>query len=139
MSADLQWMVIRNNSCFLMKRKNAPQFSRESNNLKGLNSFRYNGLVHRKTVGVEPAADGKGVVLITKKTGSKRKMSKVMKRTDLKRNARKTFATIRKVIGNSGYRKDLQMPAVRRASAILSSQKPILTKKTRRGRGKKKE
>lgn len=34
--------------------------SQEPNNLKARNSFRYNGLIHRKTVGVEPAADGKG-------------------------------------------------------------------------------
>ena len=28
MSADLQWMMIRNNSCFLMKRKSVKQFSK---------------------------------------------------------------------------------------------------------------
>lgn len=37
-----------------------------ANNLKARNSFRYNGLIHRKTVGVEPAADGKGVVVVMK-------------------------------------------------------------------------
>ncbi|XP_010221159.1 PREDICTED: 60S ribosomal protein L28-like, partial [Tinamus guttatus] len=31
------------------------------------NSFRYNGLIHRKTVGVEPAPDGKGIVVVLKK------------------------------------------------------------------------
>jgi len=39
----------------------------EPNNLKSKNSFRFNGLVHRKTVGVQPAADGKGVVVVLKK------------------------------------------------------------------------
>lgn len=39
----------------------------EPNNLKARNSFRYNGLIHRKTVGVEPAADGKGVVVVMKR------------------------------------------------------------------------
>ena len=38
----------------------------EPNNLKGRNSFRYNGLVQRRTVGVEPAPDGKAVILVTK-------------------------------------------------------------------------
>jgi len=28
MSADLQWMMLRNNSCFLMKRKSVKQFSK---------------------------------------------------------------------------------------------------------------
>lgn len=39
----------------------------EPNNLKARNAFRFNGLIHRKTVGVEQAADGKGVVIILKK------------------------------------------------------------------------
>lgn len=43
----------------------------EPNNLKSKNSFRFNGLVHRKTVGVQPAADGKGVVVVLKKRAGK--------------------------------------------------------------------
>lgn len=97
MSAHLQWMVVRNCSSFLIKRNKqtystvsgapgrgeataaiagvlpasrprcAPFPSQEPNNLKARNSFRYNGLIHRKTVGVEPAADGKGVVVVLKR------------------------------------------------------------------------
>uniref|UniRef100_A0A673V2M0 Large ribosomal subunit protein eL28 n=1 Tax=Suricata suricatta TaxID=37032 RepID=A0A673V2M0_SURSU len=63
MSAHLQWMVVRNCSSFLIKR-NKQTYSTEPNNLKARNSFRYNGLIHRKIVGVEPAADGKGVVVV---------------------------------------------------------------------------
>ncbi|TNN27913.1 60S ribosomal protein L28 [Liparis tanakae] len=66
MSSHLQWMVIRNCSSFLIKR-NGQTYSTEANNLKSKNSFRFNGLVHRKTVGVQPAADGKGVVVVLKK------------------------------------------------------------------------
>ncbi|PNJ03044.1 RPL28 isoform 4 [Pongo abelii] len=66
MSAHLQWMVVRNCSSFLIKR-NKQTYSTEPNNLKARNSFRYNGLIHRKTVGVEPAADGKGVVVVIKR------------------------------------------------------------------------
>lgn len=43
----------------------------EPNNLKSRNSFRFNGLVHKKTVGVQPAADGKGVVVVLKKRAGK--------------------------------------------------------------------
>lgn len=41
----------------------------ESNNLANVSSFRYNGLVHKKTVGIVPATEKKGftVVLKTKK------------------------------------------------------------------------
>ena len=38
----------------------------EANNLKNRNSLRFNGLVHSKTVGIEAASDGKGVVLVTR-------------------------------------------------------------------------
>lgn len=44
-----------------------PKPLQEPNNLKARNSFRYNGLIHRKTVGVEPAPDGKGIVVVLKK------------------------------------------------------------------------
>lgn len=44
----------------------------EPNNLKSRNSFRFNGLVHKKTVGVQPAADGKGVVVVLKKRRGER-------------------------------------------------------------------
>ncbi|XP_061406285.1 large ribosomal subunit protein eL28 [Lethenteron reissneri] len=69
MSAHLQWMIIRNNSSFLIKR-NKQTFSTEPNNLKARNSFRYNGLIHKKTVGVEANPSGKGVVLVTKRRTS---------------------------------------------------------------------
>uniref|UniRef100_A0A2K5ZS03 Large ribosomal subunit protein eL28 n=1 Tax=Mandrillus leucophaeus TaxID=9568 RepID=A0A2K5ZS03_MANLE len=58
MSAHLQWMVVRNCPGFLIKR-NKQTYSTEPNNLKARNSFRYNGLIRCKTVGVAPAANGK--------------------------------------------------------------------------------
>nr|AIU94829.1 60S ribosomal protein [Phragmatopoma lapidosa] len=133
MSADLQWMVIRNNNAFLMK-GNKVTFSREPNNLKNRHSFRYNGLVHQKTVGVEPCADGKGVVVVTKNTKAWRKPAKNFNRVELKSGARNTLATIRKMTKGARYRKDLKMAAVRRAAAILKSQKPVVPVKTRRAK-----
>ncbi|XP_066218357.1 large ribosomal subunit protein eL28-like [Saccopteryx leptura] len=62
MSAHLQWSVLWNCSSFLIKR-NKQTYSTEPNNLKARNSFRY----HRKTAAVEPAADGKGVVIVMKR------------------------------------------------------------------------
>eukprot|EP00745_Piridium_sociabile_P010914 TRINITY_DN178501_c0_g1_i1.p2 TRINITY_DN178501_c0_g1~~TRINITY_DN178501_c0_g1_i1.p2 ORF type:complete len:138 (+),score=37.49 TRINITY_DN178501_c0_g1_i1:64-477(+) len=134
-SADLSWLIVRNTSCFLLKR-NRQNFTLEPNNLKGRNSFRYSGLVQKRTVGVEPAKDGKGVVLVTKKVaGSNRKMSKTLNRVELKRDSRRTFRAIRNITRKSGYRSDLSMAAVRRAAAIIKSQRPVVPRKT--GRAKK--
>ncbi|XP_064649419.1 large ribosomal subunit protein eL28-like [Lineus longissimus] len=128
MSADLQWQIIRKNSCFLVK-GNGVTFTKEPNNLTGRNSFRYNGLVHKKTVGVEACSDGKGVVVVTRKSTGARKPSKSFSRVELKRGSRRSLDTIRKTLRTNRYRKDLKMPALRRASAILYSQRPIVLKK----------
>merc|ERR1712018_784543 len=135
-SAALQWMVIRNNSAFLLK-GSKHTFSKEPGNLKARNSFRFNGLVRERTVGVEPCKDGKGVVLVTKKHAGQRKPAQQQNRVELKGGARKTLTTIRKVIRGGRYRKDLKMAALRRASALLASQKPVAVKKGRVGRKKK--
>merc|ERR1719350_1691669 len=98
----------------------------EPSNLKNRNSFRYNGLIQRKTVGVEPAKDGKGVVLVTRKTKGYRRPARSVKRVELKKDSRHSIRTIRQVVQNSGYRRDLGSAAVRKACAILKSQKPVV-------------
>ncbi|KAL8575713.1 hypothetical protein ACOMHN_055902 [Nucella lapillus] len=133
-SADLSWLIVRNSSCYLLKR-NRQNLSLEPNNLKGRNSFRYSGLVHKRTVGVEPAKDGKGVVLVTRKVKGSRKPGNNVNRVELKRDSRRTFRAIRSITKRSGYRQDLSMAAVRRAAAIIKSQRPVVPRKT--GRAKK--
>jgi large subunit ribosomal protein L28e len=74
-------MVLRSNSSFLHKRKLGTfttvcylffifcsflfYLFKEPNNLKNRNTFRFNGLIHPKVVGVEAVKDGKGVVFST--------------------------------------------------------------------------
>uniref|UniRef100_A0A2K5PEH9 Large ribosomal subunit protein eL28 n=1 Tax=Cebus imitator TaxID=2715852 RepID=A0A2K5PEH9_CEBIM len=111
MSAHPQWMVMRNCSSFLIKRNN--------NNSKARNSFRYNRLIHRKTVGVEPAADRKGVEVVMKRRSGQRKPATSNVQTTINKNAR------------NKCRPDLRMAAIRRASAILSSQKPVMMERKR--------
>uniref|UniRef100_A0A8K9WZW2 Large ribosomal subunit protein eL28 n=1 Tax=Oncorhynchus mykiss TaxID=8022 RepID=A0A8K9WZW2_ONCMY len=125
MSSHLQWMVIRNCSSFLIKR-NGQTYSTEPNNLKSKNSFRFNGLVHRKTVGVQPAADGKGVVIVLKKRAGQRKPATSYEKITINKNSRATLSSLRHIIRKNNYRKDLRMAALRRASAILMSQKPVV-------------
>ncbi|XP_032905302.1 60S ribosomal protein L28 [Amblyraja radiata] len=130
MSSHLQWMVVRNCSSFLIKR-NRQVYSTEPNNLKARNSYRYNGLIHRKTVGVEPAADGKGVVVVLKKRAGQRKPATSYEKITINKNGRATLNSLRHIIRKNNYRKDLRMAALRRASAILKSQKPVVVKKKR--------
>ncbi|KAM9451067.1 large ribosomal subunit protein eL28 [Clarias gariepinus] len=130
MSSHLQWMVIRNNSSFLIKR-NKQTYSTEPNNLKARNAFRFNGLIHRKTVGVEQAADGKGVVVVLKKRAGHRKPAKAYEKVTINKNSRTTLNRLRNIIRKNNYRRDLCMAALRRASAILRSQKPVVVKKKR--------
>nr|AFK10561.1 60S ribosomal protein L28-like protein [Callorhinchus milii] len=130
MSSHLQWMVIRNCSSFLIKR-NKQVYSTEPNNLKARNSFRYNGLIHRKTEGVEPAADGKGIVVVLKKRAGQRKPATSYEKITVNKNARATLNSLRHIIRKNNYRRDLRMAAIRRASAILKSQKPVVVKKKR--------
>ncbi|KAI7795646.1 60S ribosomal protein L28 [Triplophysa rosa] len=129
-SSDLQWMVVRNNSSFLIKR-NKQTYSTEPNNLKARNSFRFNGLIHRKTVGVEPAADGKGVVITLKKRAGQRKPATSYEKITINKNSRATLSSVRNIIRKNKYRKDLRMAALRRTSAILKSQKPVVVRKKR--------
>uniref|UniRef100_A0A2K5JKT7 Large ribosomal subunit protein eL28 n=1 Tax=Colobus angolensis palliatus TaxID=336983 RepID=A0A2K5JKT7_COLAP len=118
MSAHLQWMVVRNCSSFLIKR-NKQTYSTEPNNLKARNSFRYNGLIHRKTVGVEPAADGKGVVVVIKRRSGQRKPATSYVRTTINKNARATLSSIRHMIRKNKYRPDLRM--------LVGRQQPVET------------
>ncbi|XP_068098986.1 large ribosomal subunit protein eL28 [Hyperolius riggenbachi] len=130
MSAHLQWMVIKNCSSFLIKRNNQV-YSTEPNNLKARNSFRYNGLIHKKTVGVEPAADGKGIIVVLKKRAGQRKPATLYEKITINKNSRATLRSVRHIIRKNNYRRDLRMAALRRASAILKSQKPVVVKKKR--------
>jgi len=68
MSAHLTWLIIRNNNAYLLKKRNIKKpFSTEANNLTNLSSFRYSGLIHKKSVGIVPAPD-KGFTVVYKKS-----------------------------------------------------------------------
>merc|ERR1711928_85136 len=132
MSAELCWSILRKNSCFLVK-SHGLTLTKEANNLTGINSFKYNGLVNKKTVGVDAAPSGKGVVLSLRKTKGKNCPSKSITKTSLQ-GSRHTIKTIQNTLSANGYRKDLTDAAVRRACAIIrpkhcSCQKETIAKK----------
>ncbi|ORX98265.1 ribosomal protein L28e [Basidiobolus meristosporus CBS 931.73] len=106
MSADLTWLLVKDNSSFLVKR-NGVQFTTEPNNLTNLNSFKYSGLANNKVVGV--AASGKGVVLTTKKQSvSAAKPAKAFNKVTISGSSRRSAKVIANSIARSGYRADLR-------------------------------
>lgn len=113
MAAELQWAIIRNNSSFIVKSLGTT-LARDPNNLTGTNSFKANGLVNKNVVGIK-AAD-KGAILTIK---SKEKLTSIT----LSRGGRRTIKSIRAATEGSHYRADLTDFAVRKASAIIRSQK----------------
>jgi large subunit ribosomal protein L28e len=58
------------------------------------------------------------------------KLSKLTNKTTLKSGPRRSLYKLRRFIIKNGYRKDLTKAALRRASAVLKSQKPLPVAKT---------
>nr|XP_035148290.2 60S ribosomal protein L28-like [Callithrix jacchus] len=95
------------------------------------NSFCYNGLIHRKYVGMEPAADSKGVLVVTKRRSGQWKPAISYVRTTINKKACARLSSIRHMIDKNKYQPNLRMAAILRASAILHSQKPVMVKRKR--------
>ncbi|ORX82315.1 60S ribosomal protein l28 [Basidiobolus meristosporus CBS 931.73] len=133
MSADLTWLLVKDNSSFLVKR-NGVQFTTEPNNLTNLNSFKYSGLANTKAFGISANPSGKGVVLSTKKQAvSASKPAKSSQRVAISGSSRRAARAIVNATARSGYRADLRKAALGRLSAILAAQKPKkVTKKAGR-------
>jgi hypothetical protein len=64
MASPLLWLLVKDNNSFLVKR-NGITLSREQNNLRNVNSYKYSGLAHSKTVGINRNAAGNGIELVT--------------------------------------------------------------------------
>ncbi|XP_040563506.1 large ribosomal subunit protein eL28 [Lepeophtheirus salmonis] len=129
MSNDVIWSVIRGNSAFLLKKRNCPKpFSTEPLNLANKHSKRYSGLANSKAIGIAPAKTN-GFVFSMKKTSSKNRPAKSISTTTMVAGPRRSLHKIKKVCFVNRYRKDLAKLAMRRASAIIRSQKPIASRK----------
>ncbi|XP_018335371.1 60S ribosomal protein L28 [Agrilus planipennis] len=130
MSSHLVWSIIRNNNAFLLKKRNINKpFSTETSNLTNLNSYRYNGLVHKKTIGIVDTPDKKGFTVIYKKSKFQHKPRKSIVKTTMKAGPRRSLYKLKRLIQKNRYRTDLTKVALRKASAILRSQKPLPAKK----------
>merc|ERR1711894_24214 len=135
MYSELCWQIIRKNSCFL-KKSLGLTLTREPNNLTARNSFKYNGLVNNKTVGIEaPSSGAKGVVIALRKTKGAHRPAKSLSKSRVQ-GSRHAIKTIRNTLDANGYRKDLTSAAVKRACAIIRSQNTFVVKKNKSRRKK---
>ncbi|EDW58289.1 large ribosomal subunit protein eL28 [Drosophila virilis] len=128
-SSHLNWLIIRNNNAFLLKKRDVKKpFSTEPSNLANVSSFRYSGIVHKKTLGVVPAADKKGFTAVLKKGKYGQRPAKNTVRVNFKSGPRRSLKKLKNLLTGTKYRKDLTQAALRRASAVLRSQKPVQVK-----------
>nr|CAJ17404.1 ribosomal protein L28e [Sphaerius sp. APV-2005] len=130
MSSHLNWLIVRNNNAFLLKKRNINKpFSMEPNNLKNLSSYRYSGIVRKRVVGVEEPKDKNGFVLVTKKSKNLRQLKRSLTKRTMKSGLRRSLNKLKKTLKANGYRQDLLKAALQRATAIKRSQKPLPAKK----------
>ncbi|EDS31426.1 ribosomal protein L28 [Culex quinquefasciatus] len=122
-SSHLNWLIIRDHNAFLLKRRNIRKpFSTEPNNLTNLSSFRYSGLVHKKSLGIVPA--DKGISVVYKRPKYQTKPAKATVKVTLKHKPRRALKKLKNIINGNRYRRDLRQAALRRASALLRAQRP---------------
>lgn len=104
-----------------------------------VSSFRYSGLVHKKSLNIVPV-DKKGFTMVYKKTTNVNKPAKNVAKVTFKAGPRRCLGKLRKQLKNMKYRKDLTKAALRRASAIMQSQKiAAKSAKAKAGAAAKKE
>ncbi|CAL1694845.1 unnamed protein product [Somion occarium] len=113
MSSDLQWLLLRNNNAFIVKRvEEGPIFSKEPGNLTNLHSFKYSGLANSKTIDVQQTPSG--IQIATAKKGASPH-----------------------ALAKRGYRPDLRQAAIARVSALAATQKEKKPSPPKKLRGKK--
>nr|SVE93388.1 EOG090X0JNN [Moina brachiata] len=129
-SAQLQWLITRKTSCFAVKKRNIKQpFSMEPLHLTNRHSYKYNTLIHKNVIGVEPAKDKNGFVVVQKRQSKLFKPKQSLQRQQIKSGPRHTLAKLRNIVTKGGYRKDCRQAVLKRASAIIRSEKVRTPKK----------
>lgn len=123
-SKDLRWLLTRDTSCHAVKVRNYPKaLSKDPLNPKGLHLPRFSGSIQAKAITVRGSSKKPGVTLVYKKKTAVNKPANQLVRVAIKKDPRSTLRSIRNTINNmKGYRSDLKMLALRRASAIMKSQ-----------------
>ncbi|KAG6878026.1 hypothetical protein C0993_000566 [Termitomyces sp. T159_Od127] len=135
MSSDLQWLLLRNNNSFIVKRAvDGPVFSKEPGNLRNLHSYKFSGLANAKTLDITDSPSG--IQITTRKTKAVAGAVKTAyaKSSIRPRSGSRRAQGIVAQYAKRGYRPDLRTAALARVSALVSAQKepkPTLPKKIR--------
>merc|ERR1712241_495757 len=117
-STEIAWAITRNNSAFLLKKRNCPKpFSTDPMNLTNKHSMRYTGLVNKKAVAVAPAADNKGFT-VTIKGGKGQKVAKSKQTVTMKAGPRRSLHKVKALIVKKRARRDLPRAPLKRAAII---------------------
>ncbi|CAN1836988.1 60S ribosomal protein L28-1 [Linum perenne] len=118
----LIWEVVKRNNSFLVKQfgrgTSGVVFSKESNNLYNLNSYKHSGLANKKTVTIQPAEKEQAVVLATTKTKKQNKPSALLQKSIMKKEFYRMAKTVLNQVGDNFYRPDLKKAALARLSAV---------------------
>ncbi|KAI4329176.1 hypothetical protein L6164_021468 [Bauhinia variegata] len=123
----LIWEIVKRNNSFLVKEFGngtaSVQFSKESNNLYNLNTFKYSGLANKKTVTIQPAGKDQSVLLATTKTKKQNKPASLLHKSVMKKEFRRMANAVANQVANNHYRPDLKKAALARLSAVNRSLK----------------
>ncbi|XXG45942.1 hypothetical protein AAC387_Pa02g0897 [Persea americana] len=122
---DLIWEIVKKNNSFLVKEFGNStamvQFSKESNNLYNVNSFKHSGLANKKTVSIQAGGKDLSVVLSTTKTKKQNQPANLYHRSVMKKEFRRMSKAVVNQVADNYYRPDLKDAALARLSAIRRS------------------
>ncbi|KAJ7083312.1 ribosomal L28e protein family-domain-containing protein [Mycena belliarum] len=140
MSTDLQWLLVRDNNSFLVKRGPSVgrSFSKESGNLRNIHSQKFSGLANTKTVHIADSGNGITVVSRKQKAGPTAVSGGSATATIRSRTAPRRALGITAVItAKKAGRPDLRTAALARVSALLAAQQEPKAAPPKKSRSKK--
>ncbi|GKV14068.1 hypothetical protein SLEP1_g24992 [Rubroshorea leprosula] len=123
----LIWEIVKKNNSFLVKQFGRGtaglQFSKESNNLYNLNSYKHSGLANKKTVTIQAGGKDLSVVLATTKTKKQNKPSSLLHKSVMRKEFPRMAKAVVNQVADNYYRPDLKKAALARLSAVNRSLK----------------
>ncbi|TEB32316.1 ribosomal protein L28e [Coprinellus micaceus] len=139
MSSDLQWLLLRSNSSFIVKRVvEGPVFNKEPGNLRNLNSYKFSGLANAKTIDVSETPAGITITTRKPKASANAVASAKAKTVIRPRSGGRRALGVASSVVKRGYRTDLRTALIARVSALTAAQKdPKPSPPPKKARGKK--